>query len=66
MNEATKTRTCTYDSGSMSGCAPLCSAPAVYSITYRCMGPLVAYACRGHKNATLGRIAQPDAVLVKL
>lgn len=56
------TTRCTYDSGSMTGCRPLCDAPATRVVAYTlpCYGTLRAPVCDRHLSPTLGRI-YPDA-----
>lgn len=50
--------TCTYDSGSMNGCHPLCADPATTRVLYEasCYGWLAADVCQRHTKPTLGRV----------
>ena len=53
---------CAADSGSATGCRPICDAPAVVAVThtgYR--GPYVTRLCRRHADQLPGRI-YPDRV----
>lgn len=49
--------TCTYDSGSATGCRPLCDQLATVVIEYDgYRGPLRSPVCDRHRGPTLGRI----------
>lgn len=58
-------KTCTYDSGSMDGCRPLCTDPVTTRVLHEapCYGWLAADVCQRHTKATLGRV-YPDKTQV--
>lgn len=58
--------TCSYDSGSMYGCEPVCSAPAVAVVVYSngTSGPFRAPVCAHHESPMRGR-AYPGLIIVE-
>jgi hypothetical protein len=50
--------TCTYDSGAMYDCAPMCSAPATHVVTHRngSYGPFHSPMCDRHVQSMQGRV----------
>ena len=55
-----KTTTCSYDSGSATGCQPLCHQPATTVIVQHACGgygPFSNPVCKRHRSPMLGRIA---------
>lgn len=58
--------TCTYDSGSATGCAPACERRATHAVVYRngSYGPFTAPVCPDHLAAMQAR-AYPGVVRVQ-
>lgn len=50
--------TCSYDSGAMTDCVPLCDSPATHIVTYRngSYGPFAAPMCERHVQPMQGRV----------
>lgn len=52
----TTVTTCTYDSGAMTDCQPLCDSPATHEVTYTNGSVFVALVCKRHVRPTENRV----------